>query len=283
MILLNKTLTYKTLLLACFGLFFSFQNQAQNLFDKAHTEQFVSYLLRTRQYDYASLEIERLLHFSPQNDSIKALLLKTYRASEKFDKGIARAQLLFPAREEISAQPAYEYARLLIESEKYMQTDSFLTQNQTLSFGKKARLRSHWLVKQCRWAEADTLLRQNIARTPELGRYQPFVEQGLRLKYKKPGVAALFSAVVPGAGKVYTSYWKDGAMAFATIGMASWQSYNGFRRDGIKSAYGWVFGSLAAVFYLSNIYGSFKSAKTYNREQERKILRQFRLEFGIAF
>ena len=40
-----------------------------------------------------------------------------------------------------------------------------------------------------------------------------------------------------------------------------------FNEKGIESVYGWIMGTLSVGFYIGNIYGSVKSARLYNNNQ----------------
>jgi hypothetical protein len=48
-------------------------------------------------------------------------------------------------------------------------------------------------------------------------------------------------------------------------------SYRGFSKKGVKSANGWIFGSLTVGFYFGNIFGSYKAAKNYNQIEYDKL------------
>jgi putative component of membrane protein insertase Oxa1/YidC/SpoIIIJ protein YidD len=79
------------------------------------------------------------------------------------------------------------------------------------------------------------------------------------LSDKKPWLAAFYSGLVPGLGKVYTGEWKDGVYAFALVSAFSWLTYR-FAEDKGLSPYTILYGSLAMSFYVGNVYGSWKSA-----------------------
>ncbi len=79
------------------------------------------------------------------------------------------------------------------------------------------------------------------------------------LSDKKPWLAALYSGLVPGLGKVYTGEWKDGVYAFAIVSAFSWLTYRFAEKRGL-SPYTFLYGSMALSFYVGNVYGSWKSA-----------------------
>ena len=82
---------------------------------------------------------------------------------------------------------------------------------------------------------------------------------------KSPGVAGVLSATAPGLGKVYSGRPLEGLYAMLTVGFMGWLGYEGFRGDGLGSLKGWVFGPVAGVFYLGNVYGSVVAAQVENR------------------
>jgi hypothetical protein len=84
-------------------------------------------------------------------------------------------------------------------------------------------------------------------------------------------LAMAMSTIVPGTGRFYTGDWKDAIISMITIGVTGYQAYRGFTIKGTKSAYGWVYGTIATGFYLGNIYGSFSSAKRYNKRKSEKL------------
>ncbi|NOX16879.1 MAG: hypothetical protein GXO87_01165 [Chlorobi bacterium] len=84
------------------------------------------------------------------------------------------------------------------------------------------------------------------------------------MKEKSPITAAALSAVIPGAGKIYTENYGDGATAFLVTGLLAFLAYDNFQAE--HNGRAWIFTGLAAFFYAGNVYGSYLSAKTYNLE-----------------
>ena len=83
---------------------------------------------------------------------------------------------------------------------------------------------------------------------------------------KHAGVAALASAIVPGAGKLYAGRVGEGVAAFLTVGSLGAITAENWNRHGPKDWRTIVAGSLCAVFYLGNIYGSYLSVSIENNE-----------------
>jgi tetratricopeptide (TPR) repeat protein len=96
------------------------------------------------------------------------------------------------------------------------------------------------------------------------------------LPQKSLRLAALFSALLPGAGQVYTGHYGEAGMAFgvnALMGLLVWDAFLKAKDDAEEPSRGWdytypaVMTTLAVPFYLGNIYGAAVSAQRYNRMQ----------------
>lgn len=81
-------------------------------------------------------------------------------------------------------------------------------------------------------------------------------------KHKSPVTAAIFSAIIPGSGKIYTGEIGDGITAFITTVLSAYLAYSNFKAD--HNFRGWLFTGLAGFFYAGNVYGSAASAQIYN-------------------
>ncbi|MBR5661540.1 MAG: hypothetical protein IKW99_08320 [Bacteroidales bacterium] len=86
-------------------------------------------------------------------------------------------------------------------------------------------------------------------------------------KSKHAGVAALASAVIPGAGKVYAGRLGEGVAAFLTVGSLGAITAENWVRHGNKDWRTILAGSLCATFYLGNIYGSYMSVSIENNDR----------------
>lgn len=91
-----------------------------------------------------------------------------------------------------------------------------------------------------------------------------------------PFVAGLFSAVIPGLGRVYAGKTAEGIVSFlymAALGFSAWDFYSG---AGIRSPLFIISASVSAIFYAGNIVGSAAAArrinKEFNHEMDQRIL-----------
>jgi hypothetical protein len=145
------------------------------------------------------------------------------------------------------------------EEKLYYQAYSYLLENE---FKKAQQLKS----------ESQVIMDSRLA---------ALISETETIKHKHPALAAGMSALIPGLGKFYTGDWKDAIIALVTVGVTGYQSYRGFNRNGINSGYGWIYGSLAAGFYLGNIYGSASSAKRFNKREIDKVAQRIRHSFML--
>ena len=80
--------------------------------------------------------------------------------------------------------------------------------------------------------------------------------------YKSEAWAGILSALIPGAGKIYTKEYGDGITAFILTGLFAYLAYTNFEHNHPTRA--WIFTAIGAGFYAGNIYGSVASAQIFN-------------------
>ena len=83
---------------------------------------------------------------------------------------------------------------------------------------------------------------------------------------KRAGLAAAFSAIIPGSGKVYAGRVGEGVAAFLTVGSLGVITAEQGIRHGWKDWRTLLAGSLFTWFYIGNIYGSYLSVSIENDE-----------------
>lgn len=80
--------------------------------------------------------------------------------------------------------------------------------------------------------------------------------------FKSEILAGILSAIIPGAGKIYTENYSDGVTAFLLSGLFGYLAYTNFEHNHHFRA--WIFTAVASGFYAGNIYGSIASAQIFN-------------------
>jgi hypothetical protein len=244
---------------------------AQNLYDLAPSKKFADYLIKTKQFDLAAIEYERLTFLEPQNDTLKIALINCYSFNKKYDLAIVRLNSFADSPLKLDSTFSNLYSFNLLASKKFDASATFINQSNNLLKNKKE------FYKGFTYLFLDEFKKANEFSTPLLSTnelLQPVVllsSEGLNAKHKSPALAAILSTIVPGTGKMYTGDWADAIISIVTVGLASYQAYRSFDLKGFEKPRGYIFGTLAAGFYLGNIYGSYKSAQRYNKRSLKKV------------
>ncbi len=247
--------------------------KSQNLHDLEHSLKFADYLFSSRQYALSAEEYERVVFLDTANNSAILRLLQSYRLADKSKTAEERFNKLFQHKiYDVQLEIGKEYVTNLIINKKFTETFNYIEKNKNFNRNYKETYQLACLLFKKNKNSAFDYAEKNKSTNDKINAdLHILAEKYKNSKYKKPFLAALFSTVIPGTGKVYTNNWKHGILSFMLVGVNSWQAYRGFTKHGSKSAYAWIFTGLATVFYLSNIFGSHKSAKEYNKKLDNDI------------
>ncbi len=259
MIQLNK----KLLLFTCFILFFEIGN-AQNLFNSENLKKFANYLQNTHQYSLAANEYERILSVSPGDTGIYINLITAYRLGNDCNS--------FQTLETFKVNQLFGHPTIASEYLKLTLTCNYCYNNSLFSeaiLALNTNNKVFYKMGQYVFSEnKDSLIcfaNQNASilagNFPDIFSNAKEIEL---MKEKSPFVAASMSALIPGSGKAYSGFWGDAIMSFLFVSTNAWLSYQGFKKKGVKSATGWIFGSISFGFYTGNIWGSARAAKNRN-------------------
>jgi putative membrane protein insertion efficiency factor len=101
-------------------------------------------------------------------------------------------------------------------------------------------------------------------------------ERGQRITYKSAALSGLLSAAIPGAGKMYCGKTMDGLNSLFIVGLGSFFSYNYYKSQGIKP-FTVICALTTLTLYAGNIYGSYLSAKYYQRIEEDKLVNEMQI------
>jgi len=81
----------------------------------------------------------------------------------------------------------------------------------------------------------------------------------------------LLSSVIPGSGKIYAGKKGEGIADFIIVAATGATAYENYRKLGFKNAKTILFGSLFAVVYIGNIYGTVFTVKLANEEFNNEL------------
>jgi hypothetical protein len=244
---------------------------AHNLYDPEHSRVFAEYLLKSGQYNLASIEFERLQFLEPENDSLKASLIRSYTLGLSHDMAIRSIHRIFPDKSTLSQPFSSLFVYNLIASGNQQEALRFLREPGLFNPDQYKWFSGFALLSKLDFKSTAALFREGEELPATLIKVKAIATEGVSTRLKKPWLAGTMSGLVPGSGKLYTGDWKDALISMVTIGLTGFQAYRGFSRNGITSTYGWIYAGLGTGFYLGNIYGAVASAKRVNRRTLERL------------
>lgn len=266
MIQFNKTW------LVVFSLVLSSLNAQQlptDLYSLENSKKFATYLLLAQDYELATLELERLNFMLPEHDSLRELLLRTYRLSGQAEKGIKRFQDFYAAFPPAAPQRAtLEYYGMILNMGNFAFAQQLVNRYPNFKTSFRENQQVGLLLQQAHYDSSSALIGHYGITDPVL---LSFNKRSKELPHKSPLISGVLSTLVPGLGKIYTGNWQDGLIALVFVGSNAFGAYRGFNASGVESAYGWFFTAVGTAFYVSNIYGSVKSARVYNLKYQNAL------------
>jgi len=247
--------------------------QAQDIYDYAHSRAYARYLLQSQQYTLAAEEYERLIFLRPDNDTLLADLLRTYRRGNTPQRGLEQW-----AKWQLSPRPPTrllhtEYAKLLLRGGYPEKARVLALESEVFDSTQVKRTVLYANLLEQKWPDARTAFEAIPApeKLPRRADIEQLIKRGERTKLKKPWVATALSVPVPGLGKVYAGEWKDGIISFLFVGLNTWQAVRRFDREGTDTFWGWIHGSVALGFYAGNLQGSHKAARRQNQKKINRL------------
>lgn len=241
----------------------------QNIFSPLRRLQFGNYLYHENDFLRASNEFKEYLKFN-NNDTVQFKYADCFYKIGRFSEAADNFKVL------MFGSSLSEEAKLLFYQSNFFLNDfkSFreLTLNQNY-ISVKYRNEVERLKYSTYFFDNSFLPDENLILNPFPDSVQSqlsnFYNQKKFPKYKRITTAALLSALVPGAGKIYTGNIGDGITAFVATALSAYLAYDNFKSD--HQFRGWLFTGLAAFFYGGNIYGSAASAQIYNASIKLKL------------
>jgi len=255
---------------------------AQNIFDFNSTIKFANFLYNNKNYSGAINEFMRAWNLKDLSVDSQIKLFQSYLFSKNPTEGIKLYKTKNPTLLTDNDTIEVIYGKLLISAKQYedifwlVENSQTLTKEQSLYLSISSELLAgNWNQTNIRMNE----LSGNLTLKP----FESIFNDIENVKYKSPLLSLSLSSVVPGLGKVYSGYWKDGLVSFLAISIAAWQTYRGFDKYGPSRAYGWIYASLSTTLYFGNLYGSFKSANKKNYILKNSILNKVEETYSKMF
>ena len=281
---------------------------SEELFDYYSLEnvrKFADFLYAEGDYLRAAGEYQRCLFYSSDpgarsqstppgegtdSEQLRYRIALCYRLGGKTEQAIHTFETLLQVHPEstLASRAYYQIGVSYFLMEQFEQSAQFLRETLPRIADAQHHAEAQQLIglsylRQKQWSEAGEVfkaLRESdiVPVRAKAAVYHNYAEKGAHLPTRSPFLAGIFSAIVPGAGRLYTGRVGDALNSLFIVGLTGWQAYDGFRRDGISSTKGWTFGTIGGIFYLGNIYGSVISARVYNRYVENEFLATLSVE-----
>lgn len=253
-----------------------------------NVRKFADFLYEQGDYLRAAGEYQRYLFFlSEESEESEQILYKIalcYRFAGENEQAIRNFEMLLRSRpqSQFANRVLYQIGATYFLMDQFEQSRQFLRKTLPHITDAQQHAEAEQLIglsclMQKQWSEAGEIFKtlqgsDVIAIREKASVYHGYAEAGTHLPRRSPFLAGVLSTIVPGAGRLYTGRIGDALTSLLTVGIAGWQAYDGFHRDGISSAKGWTLGTLCGIFYIGNIYGSVVSARVYNQDVEDEFL-----------
>lgn len=259
-----------------------------------NVRKFADFLYEQGDFRRAADEYQRYLFYISEeveeSEQIRYKIALCYRFAGDSEKAIQNFETLLHLHphSQFTSRTYYQIGATYFLVDQFEQSAQFLREalpniTDTQQHAEAQQLIGLSYLMRKQWSKADGVFKTLqgsgiIAVREKASAYHHYAKNGAQLPTRSPILAAVFSAIVPGAGRLYTGGIGNAITSFVTIGVAGWQTYDGFRRDGISSVKGWTFATIGGIFYVGNIYGSVIAARVYNRHLEDEFLATLSVE-----
>ncbi len=259
-----------------------------------NVHKFADFLYEQGDYLRAAGEYQRYLFYlseaSGESEQIRYKIALCYRFAGENEQAIRNFEILLQSRpqRQFASRAYYQIGATYFLMDEFGQSAQFLSEVLPRIVDAQQHAEAEQLIglsylMQKQWSEAGEVFKtlqgsDVIAVRAKASVYQSYAAAGAQLPTCSPFLAGVLSTVVPGAGRLYTGRLGDALTSLVTVGLAGWQAYDGFQREGLSSVKGWTLGTLGGIFYVGNIYGSVVSARVYNQNVADEFLATISVE-----
>ena len=204
-------------------------------------------------------DLQRKTYYQ-NNDTLKLELAHTYFVNNKFEKALTSFTLITEFTDDIKFNK--EFGFCLLKGKLYRQ---YLDR-----ISNKTESKDSTLIIQ-KLTAATLANPENENARLVLRNLIPIQIPEKNLKRKSPLLAGIYSAFLPGTGKLYCRKKHQFVTSLLANAAFGYQAYEAGRKDGTNSARFIVSGILFSFFYIGNIWGSVLEARNYHLEQYRQF------------
>ena len=232
---------------------------------------FFNHLKQTKQYNMCLIEgQESFIKFKNQDTAI-IMLAEAFRLNEKYSNAISLIDSVYSGKD-------FPFTNKIIIDEKIKNlliTEDLsnwisLLKNQNIFSQEKLELH-YCSINFIR--KNDLKIFYEKENSIKIGNCEQFKIKEKDYHFYNPTKSAIYSALLPGSGKVYTKQINDGIFSFAVSALNIFAISRAVNRFGVAHFYPVSLICLGSFFYLGNIYGSYKSAKSKNQKTKKRLIK----------
>jgi tetratricopeptide (TPR) repeat protein len=254
-------------------------------------QEFIQYLIQSRQYEEAVTVVnEKLTHSDriSEKDSLHFLLGRTYYSLQKLEEANKAFEQVTRENDLLYAPTVFLYSYNCAYLGRYgaarYTLNAYSPSSSELGSLKVLQLAGFSILEKD-FHTFDSLKQyftyDRIDTQQQFENLLIYRNDMKSLKRKSPLVAGVLSGLIPGAGRVYGGKKATGIYSLIAGTLLGLQVYEGYKKDGLKSARFIIYGSLFSVFYIGNIWGSIVTIKVARDEKEEAIRHQVLIDMHI--
>lgn len=253
-------------------------SQTRFTFQKEY--EFAQYLTENRVYEDALYLLNRLYKFdgysTGQMDSLNFFLGWNYYLNNQMDSSsyfLSKVRYNSP----FFNQSKFIHAYVLTHSGKYRDAEyelkNFHPLDSNVNELRNFELAGVYLLKR-EFNKFDSLAEGftfHFLTSFEERNFIGYKEEYLKIKNKSPLVAGALSAIIPGSGKYYAGYKRQGFSTFLAVAAIGAVTAEAYIKGGARSIPFIASAGVFTIFYTGNIWGSILSVKIKRNERYREI------------
>lgn len=233
--------------------------KGQNLYDTTHTKIFAQYLYNTQQYKFAAEEYSRLADSTCSNYLDYALKsIECYEIAYDYKNAINQFEKHILPHGNIDSTFFFNYVKLLVKNHQYQSAYLYCD-----SVKAPYTIKSYNIKYSLSVIEGYPSTTNQELIIPEL---KALANRDIKQKRMFPAVT--MSAIIPGSGRIYCGYVREGITVMLRTCFDYLHVIYGCRKYGFRDPYPLFFGTISVCFYIGNIFGTVKSVNKFNTAQK---------------
>ncbi len=254
---------------------------------------FADHLFEAGDYYRAITEYERVAFLFPNDPLAQTARYRIALSYFQGDKLVPAIERFRSLAEQFPTEQIGKDALYMLGEAQYVNKDYRASRKTFASFLEAypadprcdaVRIRIGWShMRERNWREAEEAFRGLPPDSPLHASAEGLAEGALAypdIPRKSPTLAGTLSAVLPGAGQLYTGRTGDAVTSFLLNGIFIWGAVEAFHHD--NDVTGGILLFFEAGWYTGNIYNAVSNAYKYNRGAEQNYLQRLDDRYAIS-